>query len=292
MASKKKKKTLSRKKVEESSSTLREQAAPRSSKALKLPRWVGTPAGWGVLAAPVVGLTLWGLTELLLQSGPFIVPPVPDGLRIEGASVLRPGEVEQVFADDFGRSLADVDLADRLERLEALAWVRSATVARVWPNAITVTVVEREPVAYLRLPASKAVRMIDIEGEILDLRSEGELSLPVLFGIDGATPVEQRRRRLRLFTAVMQVFEAKGRGFAESVSEIDVSDAGNAVVLAKHDNQIVKLQMGDRHLRHRLDVFLNYIEAWRAEFGTVESVDLRFEKQVAVRPTREGDSAG
>ena len=139
---------------------------------------------------------------------------------------------------------------------------------------------------------NKTVRMIDIEGEILDLRSEGELSLPVLFGIDAAMPVEQRRRRLRLFEEVMQVFDAKGRAFAESVSEVDVSDLRNAVVLAKHGNQVIKLQMGDRHLRHRLDVFLNYIEAWRAEFGPVESVDLRFEKQVAVQPLKEGDSAG
>lgn len=287
-----KKKTQSRKKVEEPSSTSLEQEAPRPYKALMLPRWIRTPAGWGALATLVIGSSLWGLTGLLLQSGPFIVPPVPDGLRIEGASVLRPGEVEQVFADDFGRSLADVNLADRLEQLESLAWVRTATVAKVWPNAISVTVFEREPVAYLRIPASKTVRMIDMEGEILDLRSEGELSLPVLFGIDGAMPVEQRQLRLRLFKEVMQVFDAKGRAFAESVSEVDVSDVRNAVVLAKHDDQLIKLQMGDRHLRHRLDVFLNYIEAWRAEFGPVESVDLRFEKQVAVQPIQEGESAG
>ena len=287
-----KKTALSRKKIEEAPSAPLEQETPQPSKAPMLPRWIRPATAWMALAFLVLGVALWGLKEIILHSEPFIVPPVPDGLRIEGASVLHPGEVERVFANDFGRSLADVDLTDRLEQLESLAWVRSATVAKVWPNSIAVRVVEREPVAYLRLPDSNTVQMIDIEGVILDLRSEGELSLPVLFGIDGAMPVEQRRRRLRLFQDVMRVFDAKGRVLAESVSEVNVSDSGNAIVLAKHDNQMVRLQMGDRHLRHRLDVFLNYIEAWRAEFGPVESVDLRFEKQVAVQPTKKGGSAG
>ena len=64
----------------------------------------------------------------------------------------------------------------------------------------------------------------------------------------------------------------------------DVSDAGNAVVLARYHDRPIQLQMGNRHLRHRLDVFLSYIEAWRSEFGPLRSVDLRFDKQVTVMP--------
>ena len=41
-------------------------------------------------------------------------------------------------------------------------------------------------------------------------------------------------------------------------------------------------------MQHRLEMFMNYIDAWQARFGRIESVDLRFEKQVAVQPVKPG----
>ena len=82
----------------------------------------------------------------------------------------------------------------------------------------------------------------------------------------------------------MEAFREQGAEIVGAVSEVDVADLTNAVVLAKHRGRMIKLQMGDRHLKHRLDVFLSYIEAWRSEYGPVQAVDLRFEKQVTVKP--------
>ena len=205
-----------------------------------------------------LGAAYWFLQAVVLQSVHFRIDPERGGVRVEGTSSLRPGEVARVFAPHFGRSLAAVDVSDGLLELRSIPWVQSASVARIWPRTIAVTVTEREPLAFLRLPGSNAVRMIDADGVILDRRGGGERSLPVLTGIDEGMPFEQRRQRLRLFTTVMNVFDTTSRGFAEGVSEIDVSDSGNAVVLAKHQDRMIKLQMGDRHLQHRLEVFLNY----------------------------------
>ncbi len=243
-------------------------------------------------SAAVLGAAYWLLFSIVLQTAPFRVDPEQGGFRIEGLSALGPEEIRQVFADDSGQSLAAVDISGRLLELRSIPWVKTATAAKVWPRTIAVTVVERKPVAFLRLPVSNAVRMIDADGVILDLRAGGDSSLPVITGIDEAMPIDQRRRRVNLFETVMEVFGAKGRDLAKGVSEIDVSDSGNAVVLTKHQNRMIKLQMGDRHFQHRLDVFLNYIDAWKSEFGPVEAVDLRFEKQVAVQPANDGRKRG
>ena len=111
-------------------------------------------------------------------------------------------------------------------------------------------------------------------------------TLPVLTGIDSDMPSAERRKRIQLFESVMEACARADRELGQTVSEIDVSDERNAIVLAKYEDRMVRLQMGDRHLNHRLEVFLNYIEAWQAEFGPIESVDLRFEKQVAVQPVK------
>ena len=242
----------------------------------------------GCVQAGVCVTILW----LGLQAAPFRVDPERNGLRIDGVEALGAEEVRQVFAADSGASLLAVDLESRREQLRAIPWIQSAVVSRVWPRTIAVTIVERDPVAFLRLPDSSAIRMIDSHGAIFDLRETGESSLPVLTGIHEGMPVADRRRRIRLFEEVMKVFGEAGLELASRVSEIDAGDPSNAVVLIKHRGRMVKIQMGDRHLRHRLDVYLNYIDAWKAEFGPVEAVDLRFEKQIAVQPATNEEEPG
>ena len=134
--------------------------------------------------------------------------------------------------------------------------------------------------------------MIDRHAVILESRGAERRSLPVLTGIDPAMTLEQSLRRIRLFEAVMRVFGDADASLAEAVSEIDVSDVSDAVVLVRHEGLVVKIRMGDDHLEHRLNVFLSYIETWKKEFGPLESVDLRFEKQVPVRPAGMGGKNG
>ncbi len=256
------------------------------------------PSGFGrsalrfVVRAAAAGAAAALLSAMALQTAPFRFDPEAGGLHVEGASLVQIEEVELVFAPDAGRSLAAVDVEEKLDQMHSIPWVLGARVRRVWPDSVHVTVTEREPIAFLRLSESKGVCMIDSHGEILDLRGAGERSLPVLSGIDRAMPLEERLGRLRLFESVMEVFADAGSELAAGVSEIDVSDGRNAVVFTKHQDRMVRLQMGDRHLRHRLEVFLNYIDAWRSEFGPMESVDLRFDKQVAVRPVPPEEGRG
>lgn len=250
---------------------------------------VGT-AALRMIAAALVCVLAVGLAYLfVLQASVFRFEPGSGGLRVEGLSAVRLDEVEAVFAPVAGRSLALVDVGKLRRELEAVPWVLSARVARIWPATVRVSVDEREAVAFLRAAGSRSVQMVDSNGVILDLRFSEETSLPVVTGIDREMPRQERLDRLRLFEEVMVAFAESASELSEAVSEVDVTDARNAVVLTKHDGQVVRLQMGDQHLRHRLEVFLSYIGAWRSEFGAVESVDLRFEKQVAVRPS---DSQG
>ncbi len=233
----------------------------------------------------VAAVSLWWFAHAyVLQSAAFRLEPRREALRISGVSAISEDEVAAVFAGDLGASLASVDLSARQAQLRALPWVRSARVARVWPHTLAGVIEEREAVAFLRLASSSSVFMIDADGAILDPRGGSGGSLPVLSGIAADMPLAERRRRVRVFQEVMRVFNDRSQAVGRSVSEVDLADATNPIVLAKRRSQMIRLQMGDSHLPHRLDVYLAHVGAWEAEFGPLEAVDLRFEKQVAIRP--------
>ncbi len=279
-------KSSTKRRGDDSSPYLRAPKPLRAARGLKFSREAAHRLLLLSMLAAAGGCAWWFAHEHVLQTVPFRISSDRGVSSVEGVAVITEEEVALVFAKDLGLSLVSVDIAARLEELESIPWVRSARVARVWPNSIAVAIKERDPVAYLRVDGTNAVRMIDTEGMILELRRAAARALPVLTGISGEMPQSERRKRVGLFEEVMEVFRERGEGLGQAVSEIDVSDAGNAVVLARHRERMVRLQMGDRHLRHRLEVFLNHIEAWRAEFGPLQAVDLRFEKQVTVKPVK------
>ncbi len=247
-------------------------------------------AGTGFTAA---GAAAWFiLFGLVLPSEPFRLDPELERLEIRGTVVIEREEVAGLFMENAGRSLASLDPDARLEALRSFPWVRTARVARRWPDSATVTIEERRPVAFLRESATGVIRMIDSDGVILDLRGAAAHSLPVLSGVTDDMPIAERRKRVDLFENVMKAFGVRNRQIGRSVSEIDVSDARNAVVLARHGDRMITLQMGDRHLTHRLDVYLNYIDNWTSKYGLLRAVDLRFEKLVAIQPIKIAEEPG
>jgi len=68
-------------------------------------------------------------------------------VRVVGADLLTPAQVEQAAAVPLRRPLARVDLDEVRARVQGLAPVDRAIVSRSWPGTIKVEVVERTPVA-------------------------------------------------------------------------------------------------------------------------------------------------
>ncbi len=206
--------------------------------------------------------------------------------QVAGLNLLDGDEIRRIFADDLGLAMSAVDLEDRRRQVEALAWVRRASVGRIWPNKIAVYIEERSPVAFLRLPKKRGTQLIDSDGVVLTPLAGRQFDLPVIKGIDASMEDGARKIRMNLFGRLMESLDSQQPEFSEFLSEVDVSDPKNAVVSAIYKDEVVDLQMGDDHLRHRFEVFLKYIDTWKAEFGPVKSADLRFEDQVAVTPVK------
>jgi cell division protein FtsQ len=215
-----------------------------------------------------------------------------EGVAVRGNQFVAGGAVLEVFSADTGRSVLRIPLDERREALERIAWVERATVRRVLPNRLEVEITERRPVAFLRLGAEMA--LADAFGVILERPLEAEFNFPVVTGLSESLPLAEREKRMRLYLQFLKEIDLARPGAAEHVSEVDLSEGGDVrATLAglpelaggeSEEASSVLVYFGGADFHSKYRVFLENIAQWRATAGRVESVDLRFERQVVVNP--------
>lgn len=260
-----------------------------------LPDWRSLP--WrriviGAATTAAVLTALWGGGAYLNGSDRFTLQA--RGVAASGLQRLDESSVTEIFAADVGRSLFAVPLAERRRAILDQPWVRTASVARVWPDQLWIDVEERKPVAYVRTGQRKegVARLIDADGVLLDPLEGAAFSLPVLDGVEQDEPIEERRPRVRLFEALMADLDSAEPRYGEHVSQVDVADLENAKVTVVHEGDSIELEMGDELFRHRYEIFLKYVVGWKRQFGALGRVDLRYEDQVVVLPLSASGRSG
>jgi len=241
----------------------------------------------GGVAALSVGFGLYEAATYLLYS-PGVLLQSADQIEIMGNRFVPPEAIAEKFSADMGRSVVRVPLTERREELESLPWVEQAHVQRVLPNRIRVEITERTPVAFLR--AGSDLSLVDGQGVILDRPVDGEFRFPVVGGIGESMPREEREQRMNLYVQFMKEIERVQPGAEDHVSEADLSDAADLRVTltglgaAPGNARPILVHFGDSDFGNRYHLLAENIDQWRASAGSVDSVDLRFARQVVVNP--------
>jgi cell division protein FtsQ len=250
-----------------------------------------------IAAASVAGASLiYSVGRFLLSSRDMALLH-PEQIEISGNHYVARARVLEIFAADRGKSVLRIPLDERRSQLESLPWIEQAAVRRVLPDGIQVELVERVPVAFLRQGSDMA--LIDSHGVILTRPVEGDFHFPVVTGITAAVPIEERGKRMQLFSGFLQQIDSARLGASDLVSEVDLSDAEDlkatleglpplVVAGAKGsppwtDGPLL-VYFGDKDFEARYRTLLDNIATWRATAGRVQSVDLRFSREVVVNP--------
>lgn len=230
----------------------------------------------------ILALFAWHHIEEFLISDPrFLVSEPGDfansspNLIVEGVHYASASQIRHVFAEDLGRSVYLAPIQKRRKELLQIDWVESATVSKVWPNALRVTIHERVPVAFVHLPPRKngasQFALIDKDGHILQPRVPAKFTLPVIEGISETEPIEDRRACVR---RVMEMLDEVGP-LAAQISEINVADPNNLIVEEHMGNRVLNLELGDQNYRDRLKNFLANYSAIQARRPDAVTFDLR-----------------
>jgi cell division protein FtsQ len=255
-----------------------------------------------MLAGAIVlvgGFLLYEAGEFFLFS-PRVTLANLDQVEISGNHYLARQAIVEKFSRDAGRSILRVPLDERRASLESIPWVDHAIVSRILPDRIRVEVVERTPVAFLRNGTD--LNLIDARGVILDLPVAGDFKFPVVSGLSDSLPAAEREQGIGLYMELLRDLGSVKPEASDHISEVDLSDAtdvratlagiGQMGMEGLDDQGPVLVHFGNKDFETKFRVFVENIGQWRATAGRVDSVDLRFSKQVVVNPESKAETSG
>ena len=211
-------------------------------------------------------------------------------VEITGNQFVGRAAITDLFSPDLGKSILRVPLDIRRKAIESIPWVQEATVERTLPDRIRVDLVERTPVAFLR--TGNELQLVDASGVLLERPLEAGFHFPVVSGFDETTPLADRKERMTLFVDFMKEIELAHPGAGEQISEVDFSDPADvrAMLAGLHglEGQYpIWVHFGNSDFVNKYHLLAENIAQWRASAGRVESIDLRFSRQVVVNPERD-----
>lgn len=239
---------------------------------------------WPVLAwttaLALLAFAVYRTTAVALQAGVLQI----DKINVRGNQRLSKGEVLTVLSGLRGESLVWTDLDAWRGKLLASPWVRDASLRRSLPSTVEVVISERSPIGVGRIGGD--MYLIDDRGLVIDQYGPqyADFDLPIIDGLkphagnEGGVVEDGRADLAARVIATLASRPALGK----RLSQVDVSDARNAKVILNGDTAVI--QLGDDQFLQRLESYLDLASALRDRVADIDSVDLRFDDRIYVRP--------
>jgi cell division protein FtsQ len=237
-----------------------------------------------VLGAITTGVVL--LRNVLERDGRFRIAGT-ENIQAAGLSQVSRSEIVPVFGEDIGKNIFFINLDDRRKQLEQIPWIEKATVMRILPDRIHVSVVERTPVAFVR--EGQQIELVDADGVLLNMSPEGmtqhHYSFPVVTGIDPRDPAASRKARMATYQRLISDLDSAGQHLSQQISEIDLTDPEDARVLMPEQGGDILAHFGDEQFLTRYQRYKTHIGEWRQQYPRLASVDLRYDNDVVLQMT-------
>jgi cell division protein FtsQ len=207
-----------------------------------------------------------------------------DNIEIGGTHNVSRAQIMDVLGGDIGRNIFFVPLALRQKQLQQIPWVKSASVMRFLPDRLQVQITERTPVAFARI--GSRISLIDADGVVMDLPASGhhQYSFPVIVGMGEAEPLSTRSARMDIYTQLIQDLDSSGARYSQDLSEVDLSDPEDVKVMVNDPSGAVLVHLGSGNFLARYRIYVTHVAEWRQQFQKLDSVDLRYDRQIIVNP--------
>jgi cell division septal protein FtsQ len=241
-------------------------------------RWLSWRVGrWGIALVVVVYAGYRGTN---LDAAGLQVRKI----TVHGNVRLSSGEVQAIVEGLRGTNILTADLPGYRQRLMESPWVADVALRRVLPSTVEVFVSERRPMGLCRLGSS--LYLIDPHGTLIDEFGPqySEFDLPIIDGLVGAPNTGRPsidEARAELAARVIEALAAR-KDIAQRISQIDVRDAHDAVILLQDDAAL--LHLGEDKFLERVQSYVDLAPALRKTVPEIDYVDLRFDERLYVRP--------
>jgi cell division protein FtsQ len=213
-----------------------------------------------------------------------------DTVLVDGNVRIATPDVLDMLGGLRGENILLSDLDGWSRHLRQSSWIKDASFRRSLPSTIEVLIEERTPIAVGRL--GEGLYIVDGQGVVLDEfgPAYADFDLPVVDGLSsrkigpGGATDEQRAALAARVVAALAVKPA----IAGRVSQIDVRDPENAIVILNGDSTV--LYLGRDRFLQRIESYLELGPALRERVPAIDYIDLRFDeargrdRRIYVRP--------
>lgn len=189
---------------------------------------------------------IWGLergTRLLLASHLEL-----NTIEVQGFQRTDQQQIMEAAAVPLKTPVFQLDLKEIAERVETLPWVRSCEVRRVLPDKLSVRVIERQPVALIRM---EKLYYVDEDGTPFKEPAPGEpLDYPILTGWEGDAQKNDEGKEL-ISEALWFIREVQDHPHLsrEGISEININAFGTINIFTKKEGTMIHMSRGDVGLK-------------------------------------------
>jgi cell division protein FtsQ len=249
----------------------------------------------GLMVVALLGICIAGLMaarSALLHDQRFVISSA-SSIEFAGNVHATREQLLDVFGEDVERNIFYVPLAQRQAELQRLPWVAHASVMRLLPNRLRVSVVERTPVAFVR--QGSHIGLVDANGVLLDMppgaQGDAHYSFPVVTGISTGDPLSTRAARMKIFEGFTSDLDSGGDKISQGLSEVDLSNPEDVKALIPTDSTDILVHFGEANFLERYKKFEEHLPEWRTQYPRLASVDMRYESQAVLEMEPESSAA-
>ena len=199
-------------------------------------------------------------------------------IDLRGVSRASKDDVGKIVGSQVERSgVWNADLNEIKERVEKLAYVKTAAVSRVLPDGVRVNLIERVPKAVVRIKGGDF--WVDDEAVILGLVGETEERPPfILRGWDESkteTAAKDNQTRVKMYQKMI----ADWREFdlASRVKEINLENLQDPKAIVIDSGETISIDLGKENFGKRLQKGLEIVAGRGKE---IESVNLSGNREI------------
>jgi len=234
-----------------------------------------------IAALAIIAFVTYAIRDALLHAHRFdIAIKEIRGLRYvsENHVLMRIRELEEL-----NKNLLALDIHQLRKSIELLPWVKEASVQRILPDKLVISIKERVPIAFARV--ERGTVLVDEDGILLENKPEtiSRFDFPVLSGLEAGFDVEtvtRNKKRIALYRDLIQSLDDNGAGLSKDISEIYLRDTGNVSVIASEDTVLVHL--GAENFQEKFRRYLAMSRELKQKYPLLDSVDLRYSNQVVI----------
>ena len=205
-------------------------------------------------------------------------------IEVSDAKRLSREEILSIAGIGNGADLLRLNLKQVGEQLAQNPWVETVRVRRYFPDRVSISIAEREPLAVVNMGY---IYYMDKKGKVFKVLNKGDrLDYPVVTGFTeddlNANP-DATKKSLEATCELLKILQERGAFLLAEVSEIHYDKGYGFTLFTSSDALTIKVGSGD--FSAKIDRLAKIYQTLMAQRPTLRYIDLDYNDKIVVKKT-------